>query len=127
MSGVDSNKYPCGDRVLVDKVIKPHNLLLCSAFCYLIGIGSVFSLLTQPSGDRTLLFMFITGVLVAFFYTAKPFALKYTALGDLAIFFSFGPLLMQATSMILVGQIEESLYYYAIPIGSNVIHAFLFS
>ena len=118
-SGVDSSKFPCGDRVLVDKKIEPLNLLLFSIICYIFGIGSIFSLLMtdQKEGNQMLQFTIITGVLVAFFYTAKPFALKYTALGDIAIFFSFGPLLMQATSIILVGKMEDSLYYYAIPIG----------
>ena len=105
--------------MLVDKKIEPLNLLLFSIICYIFGIGSIFSLLMtdQKEGNQMLQFTIITGVLVAFFYTAKPFALKYTALGDIAIFFSFGPLLMQATSIILVGKMEDSLYYYAIPIG----------
>lgn len=121
-SGVDSPKFPCGDRVLVDKKIEPLNLLLFSVICYIFGIGSIVSLLftDQTEGNRMLQVTIVTGVLVAFFYTAQPFALKYTAMGDIAIFFSFGPLLMQATSIILVGKMEDSLYYYAIPIGEYV-------
>eukprot|EP01036_Dinobryon_divergens_P029296 gene29296-38369_t len=127
-SGVDSLKFPCGDRVLVDKKIEPVNLLLFSVVCYISGIGSIISLLItgQTEGNQMLLATFITGVLVAFFYTAQPFALKYTAMGDIAIFFSFGPLLMQATSIILVGKMDDSLYFYAIPIGfltEAILHA----
>ena len=128
-SGVDSLKFPCGDRVLVDKKIEPVNLLLFSVVCYISGIGSIISLLItgQTEGNQMLLATFITGVLVAFFYTAQPFALKYTAMGDIAIFFSFGPLLMQATSIILVGKMDDSLYFYAIPIGKSRLGTFRYS
>lgn len=39
------------------------------------------------------------GVALALFYTADPLSLKYMGLGDICIFFAFGPLLMCGMSM----------------------------
>jgi len=126
ISGVDKKNEQCGDRTLVDKIISPSNLLLLSILCYMIGIGSVATLLIAADSTQTLHLIFSAGILLAFFYTAQPLALKYIALGDVVIFFCFGPLLMQATSLILIQRTDVSLYYYSISVGlltEAILHA----
>jgi len=73
-----------------------------------------------------LLAIFITGLLLAFFYTATPIGLKYMALGDVTIFVCFGPLLMQGTCIMLTGASRDDLYLYSVPIGlltEAILHA----
>lgn len=70
--------------------------------------------------------IFISGMLLAFFYTATPVGLKYKALGDVTIFLCFGPLLMQCVSILLIGGTDNNLYLYSIPIGlltEGILHA----
>jgi len=63
---------------------------------------------------------------LAYFYTAKPVGLKYIALGDITIFLCFGPLLMQATSLVLTGMANTRLNVFSIPLGllcEGILHA----
>jgi 1,4-dihydroxy-2-naphthoate octaprenyltransferase len=66
------------------------------------------------------------GLSFSFFYTATPVGLKYMAMGDITIFLCFGPLLSQATSLILTGNTTESLYFYCFPaalLTEGILHA----
>ena len=54
-------------------------------------------------------------MILSFLYTANPVGLKYRMLGDLTVFVCFGPLLMQCTSLILTGRMDERLYLYSVP------------
>eukprot|EP01038_Epipyxis_sp_PR26KG_P015505 gene15505-20926_t len=125
INGVDS-KDSIGDRTLIDKKIKnPFNLLIFSCICYLLGIMSVYPYLVL-NYDHQFVAVFIIGVVLAFFYTGKPVGLKYLALGDITIFICFGPLLMQATSLMLTGNTSDSLHIYTVPIGcltEGILHA----
>jgi 1,4-dihydroxy-2-naphthoate octaprenyltransferase len=80
---------------LVDKKISPAGCMILSIVCYLVAALALSPFLTMPD-EWNLKVVFATGIVLAFFYTAKPVGLKYMALGDITIFLCFGPLLMQA-------------------------------
>lgn len=112
------------DSTLVDKKLPANNLLIVSFLSYTLGILTIIpyiqsawaSSLPQES-FYPLLFIFGLGLFLAFFYTANPIGLKYRAMGDIAIFLCFGPLIMQCTSLILTHKLNKLLYLFSIPIG----------
>lgn len=129
VNGLDTKSSVCGDMTLVNKKMSPGVLYLLSIICYVISILAVYPLLVgsllMPS-NRTFTIVFAAGIILAFFYTANPVGLKYRALGDITIFLCFGPLLMQATSIIMTGQTSDDLYIYSIPLGlltEGILHA----
>jgi len=125
VNGVDSKDTSCGEKTLVDKKITPGGVITLSTICYLIGVGSLIPVIIKYN-DSSLNIIFSAGILLAFFYTANPIGLKYRCLGDITIFLCFGPLLMQCTSILLIGRMDQLLYLYSIPIGlltEGILHA----
>jgi len=107
-SGLD-RKETAGDRTLFDTNVRPKQVLLLAIAFYLVSllVGNYFVYRavteTTPRGGDSLrrvcelLALFFVGALLAFFYTAGPVKLKHRALGDVAIFLCFGPLLVEGT------------------------------
>jgi 1,4-dihydroxy-2-naphthoate octaprenyltransferase len=127
-NGIDT-KHNTGDYTLVEKKLKPETVAFMSWVCYAIGITLAYPTLMDLSTNKvnqTSLIVFATGLILAYFYTAKPVGLKYKALGDLTIFACFGPLLMQFTSLFLTGAMRNDLFLYSVPIGlytEAILHA----
>lgn len=122
IKGVDKNTDDCGDRTLVDRKVSENGIKIFFVLCYSIAVLTVLPELFTTNA----FIIFISGLLLAYFYTATPIGLKYQALGDLTIFICFGPLLMQGVSYMLTGSANELLYMYSIPIGlitENILHA----
>lgn len=120
---IDTDDY--GERTLFEGSLSPTFLVGMSTVCYAIATLSVLSVVEFTS-DGQLITIFFVGILLAFFYTADPVGLKYHALGDVTVFLCFGPLLMQCTSLILIGKQSWDLNIYSIPIGfltEAILHA----
>lgn len=64
-----------------------------------------------------ILYLAIFGLLSAIFYTAKPLALKYKALGDLQVIISFGLGMTLGAYIVQTGQFSYLPLLFAIPIG----------
>jgi len=117
-------KETAGDRAIVDNLITPKSARIVAYICYAISTALAAPYLWEHG--LQIKWVFISGMLLAFFYTATAFSLKYICLGDLAIFLAFGPLLMQFTAILITGQIQLSLMPYTIPIGlltEAILHA----
>ena len=56
---------------------------------------------------------FITGVC----YTARPVALKYKALGEIAVFVMFGPLMVSGAYFVQTGAFSSRVVWISIPFG----------
>jgi len=124
-NGVDNEDTAAsgaGETTLVDKKVSPTAILALSALFYAVAF-----ICALPSMDSTAMVgIFLSGIALAFFYTAKPVGLKYIALGDITIFMCFGPLLMQCASIVLSGGINHVLWVYSIPVGlltEAILHA----
>ena len=79
--------------VLVNGAMTPRQLMSGGiAFYALAGAIGLYYLLTHPAWPLLLGLVAVGGIL-GFFYTVPPFEFKYRALGDFAVFFSFGPLM----------------------------------
>lgn len=108
-SGVDTKE--AGDASILGGHISS-KLCLPVSFVLLVCAGAASWDFFQ---NTMFLHCFLVGIVISVFYTAPPFPLKYHALGDVAIFVAFGPLLMQAVSAALTGELDSKLYYYCIP------------
>ena len=126
INGVDNKDNATagtGEKTLVEKKVSTHGLISLAVALYMLAILSISPLLMRcwPT-----LVTFVCGTLLSMFYTATPVGLKYIALGDITIFLCFGPLLMQCTSLVITGELKNSLYIYSIPIGlltEGILHA----
>jgi 1,4-dihydroxy-2-naphthoate octaprenyltransferase len=104
-----------GEKTLVEGKLSAKEVWFLSVSCYACGLIAIVPYLLQQNILLTMIFAF--GVFLAYYYTANPVGLKYKALGDIAIFLCFGPLLMQCCSILFTGELRPDLYLYAVPIG----------
>jgi 1,4-dihydroxy-2-naphthoate octaprenyltransferase len=106
-----------GSRVLVDGLMKPTRLrngaMLLFAVSSAIGLAFVLVLERGPE----LLWPVGIGALLAFFYTAQPLALKYIALGDIAVFVGFGPAMAWGAWFVHTQRFSWTPILYALPIA----------
>ena len=108
--GVDTSSSPTARyraHPLVEGILSPRGILLAAIVLYgsAAAIGVV---LTFRRGLVVLLFAAV-GALASVFYTAGPVKFKHRALGELAVFLMWGPLMMLATSTIITGGWQRAL------------------
>ena len=82
----------------------------------LAGVIGAYLVLTTPGG-LFLVWLILIGGLLGVFYTAKPFEFKYHALGDLAVFISFGPAMVLGAYFVQAHHFSWKPLIYSIPIG----------
>ncbi|MGE5840018.1 MAG: 1,4-dihydroxy-2-naphthoate octaprenyltransferase [Deltaproteobacteria bacterium] len=103
--------------VLVSGVMSPEQILrggwVAMALAAMIG---AYLVLVTPGG-AFLIWLILIGGLLGVFYTAKPFEFKYYALGDLAVFISFGPAMVLGAYFVQAHHFSWNAVLYSIPIG----------
>jgi 1,4-dihydroxy-2-naphthoate octaprenyltransferase len=103
--------------VLVAGIMSPEQILrggwVALALAAVIG---AYLVLVTPGGSFLVLLILIGGLL-GVFYTAKPFEFKYHALGDLAVFISFGPAMVLGAYFVQAHHFSWKPVLYSIPIG----------
>lgn len=87
----------------------------------LIAAGSLMGLILVIRTGPALLWIGIVGVAIGVFYTLPPFALKYRALGDFAVFLDFGILGALGAWTVQTHALSWVPALWAIPIGMLVI------
>ena len=113
------------DRILVDNIVSPNLVAGLACTCLAIA-GAVCGYYVEVRGAATFLPLAAAGVGVGVFYTAKPIALKYNGLGDLAVFSAFGPIVMSGAALAMVGRVTPSVAALSIPVGlvtTAIVHA----
>lgn len=110
--GVDTTEDAGDDSIIAGHV--PAKLCLPIAVLMLLITAAVTWGFMSITAFRH---CFYVGLLIAVFYTAPPFPLKYYALGDIAVFVAFGPVVMQAVAAALTGELDDSLYLFCVPTG----------
>jgi 1,4-dihydroxy-2-naphthoate octaprenyltransferase len=107
--------YATEGRVLIQKKLKPHHVLL---------IGLVLCGLSLPIGiyltlvrGLPVMLLGVLGFLTGLFYTARPVALKYVALGEPAVFLMFGPLMVTGAYYVQRGEFTGQAAWVSVPIG----------
>jgi 1,4-dihydroxy-2-naphthoate polyprenyltransferase len=111
---IDSKTSFGSSRVLVDGLMAPRTLLagartalFIAAACgaYLIYLRGI-----------VMFILVIAGLMAAYFYTGRP-GYKYLALGDVAVFFMFGPLMMAGSYLALTGEITSKVLLMSLPVA----------
>ncbi len=117
---VDRDDTFGSSRVLVEDILTTKQIKRGAFVTFIIGIalGSVAILVRQ---DLVILWIGLVGLFCGYMYGAKPFQLKYNALGDVAIFLAFGPLMVLGTYYALTGDMNYDVMLAAIPISFLVV------
>lgn len=110
----DRDHMKAGDRGILDEVISPSWALVWG---YVLIIISGLCTLETLLESRMFQYIFAVGAVLSIMYTQPPFKLKYRALGDIVILVCFGPVIMQACSVVLTGKIDPLQYAYSIPVA----------
>ena len=102
---------------LVEKLLTPKQVLRGAWIAFGIsGLIGLYFLLTIPN-SMTLLWIIAIGAVFAVFYTAGPIQFKYHALGDIAVFVSFGSAMTLGAYFVQTSQLSWSPVLYALPLA----------
>ena len=116
---IDTTEVPGGygneSRVLIQKLLLPFQVLWIALILFFLSL-LVGIYLTAVRGWPIFLFGFI-GFLTGFLYTALLVALKYLALGEPAVFFMWGPLMVSGAYYVQRGEFNFQTIWISIPIG----------
>ncbi len=117
--GIDDWLVLGASRMLQDKILseKEQKRLVFALLSLALVVGVILTLI---KGIWVILLAAIGGI-IGIFYQVKPIGLKYRALGDLAVFLAFGPLLALGSYFVMSGEISFLPAVAAIPIGLLVI------
>jgi 1,4-dihydroxy-2-naphthoate octaprenyltransferase len=113
--GADTWRVLGSSRVLVDGLMKPKHHLFLGLSLLLISLGVGFYFVFAV--DYKVLYFIIPGLILGLFYTAPPVGFKYRALGDLAVFLAFGPIMTLGVYYIQTREISLIPVILSIPIG----------
>ncbi len=113
--GADTWRVLGSSRVLVDGLMKPSHHLLLGIFLFLISLAIGFYFVFVV--DYKVLYFMIPGLILGIFYTAPPLGFKYRALGDIAVFLAFGPVMTLGVYYIQTHEISWLPALLSIPIG----------
>jgi len=119
IKGVD-RKESADDRGLVDALMTPRAMLLTALGLFAAG-GGIGTLLAFKNHVPALLAVGAAGFALAWFYTGTGFAYKYRTLGDVGIFFAFGPGIVTGTALIQTGAIVPEALWASIPVGVLIV------
>ena len=114
---VDRNGTYGSSGVLTGRLMPPRQLLIGAIVTYVIAaVIAVYFIIVIPHRE-VLVGLIALGALLGIFYTANPFSFKYNALGDLAIFISFGPAMTLGAYFVQTQHFSWVPVLYAIPVG----------
>ncbi|XP_013395601.1 ubiA prenyltransferase domain-containing protein 1 [Lingula anatina] len=117
MKGVDGSKSD--DRTLVDHILAPNDVAQLGAALYTVGCaGFVLLVYLSPAKMEHLALLYFGGLSGSFLYTGG-LGLKYIALGDIAIFLTFGPVTVMFSFLAQCGKLSLLPLWYAVPLALN--------
>lgn len=103
--------------ILVAGVMSPKQIFTGSWIAFILA-GSIGAyLVTVTPGGRFLVWLILMGGVLGVFYTAGPVEFKYRALGDIAVFISFGPAMVLGAYYVQAHRFSWVPILYSIPIG----------
>ena len=103
--------------LLVEEIMRPEQIRRGGWIALFVagGIGAYFVVFT-PNG-LFLLWLILIGGAFGVFYTAGPVEFKYRALGDVAVFVSFGPAMVLGAYYVQAHHFSWGPVLYALPVG----------
>jgi 1,4-dihydroxy-2-naphthoate octaprenyltransferase len=103
--------------LLVDKIMQPGQILKGGVIAISLALGIGLYLVFVTPNPVFLLGVIFIGGIFAVFYTANPFAFKYNALGDIAVFISFGSAMVLGAYYVQAHRFSWAPVLYALPIA----------
>jgi len=110
--------------VVVKNLLTPKQVIRMS-FCFFVS-GALIGLYLTYEGGLVIFLLGLVGALGGYFYTRKPFKLKYRGLGIPLIFLLYGPLPVLGSSYLQTGQLGMREILLSIPVGlltTAILHA----
>jgi 1,4-dihydroxy-2-naphthoate octaprenyltransferase len=117
-SGVDRPGAPTTlyrPHPLVQGLISPRAVLWVSVGLY--AIAAIIGLALLALKGAGLLWFILVGAIASFFYTAGPIKYKYLALGELAVFLMWGPVIVGGTYFVQRGSLSPDAVLISVPFG----------
>jgi 1,4-dihydroxy-2-naphthoate octaprenyltransferase len=103
------------DSPLIDGKVTTRQVLIAAGICMLIAVGAGIYLLMEVG--LPVLYLMAAGAFIVFFYTAPPVRLNYRGLGETALFFAFGPMIVFGMYYVLTSQFSWEPILASIPLG----------
>lgn len=123
--GVDDWRTFGSSRMIVDGHLSPRAVLAGGLF--LIGAASALGLLLVTISGQTILWIGLAGVALGLLYTGGGLlGLKYLALGDIAVFLAFGPLMAAGAYAAQTGGWTWDVVLVSLPVAflvDGILHA----
>lgn len=116
--GFDRRVNPVSGAVVRDWITAKQAFAVAAA---LFAIGSILGVLLVAVAGLPILWIGLAGVAIGLLYSAGPFALKYHAIGDLAVFLDFGILGALGAWTVQTGSLSWAPAAWAVPMSLLVI------
>ncbi len=110
-----ANPFTGGSRLIQMGLVKPEEMLWQGIGFFVLG--SLIGLFLAFTRSPAILWLGIIGVFCGYFYTAPPFRLARTGLGELAVGLCFGPLMVLGAYIVQTRQLAWEPVIAAIPVG----------
>jgi len=102
-------------RVLVRGLLTPSQVLAFGVGVYALAIPIGVYLIYLRG--LTILALGVVGLITGVCYTARPVALKYKALGEVAVFIMFGPLMVSGAYFVQMAAFSPLAVWVSVPFG----------
>ncbi len=126
IQGVDSSSAGTEDRTLVDRHLKPTQVVNLAAYLYGFGMTGLWILIVlSPAQSEQLAGLFFGGLSSSFLYSGG-IGLKYYAVGDVVVIITFGPLAVLFSYVVQCGCFSSAPLLLAFPLALNteaIIHS----
>ncbi len=120
----DLNLHPTpfsgGSRIIQQGLISAKRIFYSALIFFALG-SAVGLYLNRVSRGNVILFLGLTGVLLGFFYTAGPLRIGYTGIGELAVGFGFGPLIVAGAYYIQAQRLSLEPLLASLPVSFLII------
>jgi 1,4-dihydroxy-2-naphthoate octaprenyltransferase len=110
-----ASPFTGGSRLIQLGLVRPQEMLWQGMAFF--AAGSLIGLWLAYTRSWTILWIGIVGVFCGFFYTAPPFRLARTGIGELAVGLSFGPLMVLGAYIAQTGHPDWEPVVAGLPVG----------
>jgi len=116
----EPTQFSGGSRVIQDGLVSSRAIIAASAAFFMAGAALGLYLNSLVPGNAVIL-IGIAGIAGGLFYTALPVKLSYRGLGEVTVFFCFGPLLVAGSYLVQTGRLDSYAFAVSVPAGLLVL------
>jgi len=110
-----ANPFTGGSRLIQMGLVKPREMLWQGIGFFVVG--GLIGLFLAFTRSQAVLWLGVIGVFCGYFYTAPPFRLARTGIGELAVGLCFGPLMVLGAYLVQVQRLAWEPVIAALPVG----------